>query len=150
MAALVTGRDFVTERIVRFADCDPAGIVYFPRCFDLLNGVVEDWWAAMDFPWRVTITERRVGLPTVALTATFVAPSFLGERLTCRLSVARVGRSSAELRHTVGVGDCPRFRAAQSVVCTSLETHAAQPWPDDLRAAMTAYLDPSAGDASCT
>ena len=30
---------------VRFSHCDPAGIVYFPRYFDMINGVVEDWFA---------------------------------------------------------------------------------------------------------
>ena len=25
---------------VRFSHCDPAGIVYFPRYFDMINGVV--------------------------------------------------------------------------------------------------------------
>ena len=30
---------------VRFSHCDPASIVYFPRYFDMINGVVEDWFA---------------------------------------------------------------------------------------------------------
>ena len=132
---------FRTERTVRFADCDPAGIVYFPRCFDLINGVVEDWWAAMGFPWRVTIAERRIGLPTVAMTAHFTAPSFLGDRLACRLAVARLGRSSLELHHAVCGVDGPRFRIVQSVVCTALATHGSQPWPPDLRAAMAPYRE---------
>jgi 4-hydroxybenzoyl-CoA thioesterase len=33
---------FETTRVLRFGDCDPAGIAYYPRYFDLLNGVVED------------------------------------------------------------------------------------------------------------
>lgn len=138
---------FVTRRTVRFSDCDPAGIVYFPRCFDLLNGVVEDWWAEMGFPWRVTVAKRGLGLPTVAMAAAFVAPSRLGDALTCTLTVARIGRASMALRHRVhgtgderGMGDL-RFNADQTVVCTDLATHASQPWPDDLRNAMTRYVE---------
>ena len=41
----MTGQVFTVERRVRFADCDAAGIVFFPRYFEMLNGVVEDWFA---------------------------------------------------------------------------------------------------------
>ncbi|PWC33390.1 thioesterase family protein [Azospirillum sp. TSO35-2] len=136
-----TTTGFLTRRTVRFADCDPAGIVYFPRCFDMLNGVVEDWWAAMGFPWRVTIPERRIGIPTVAMAATFVAPSMLGDELVCTLVVARIGGASLELRHAVTGDGGLRFRAEQTLVCTDLTTHKAQPWPDDLRLAMTRFLE---------
>ncbi|MBP2297368.1 acyl-CoA thioesterase [Azospirillum picis] len=132
---------FVTRRTVRFADCDPAGIVYFPRCFDLLNGVVEDWWAEMGIPWRVMIPERAIGLPTVAMAANFVAPSRLGDELVCTLTVVRLGGASLDLRHSVAGDDGVRFRAEQTVVCTALATNRPQPWPDDLRAAVTRYLE---------
>lgn len=132
---------FVTERILRFADCDPAGIAYFPRCYDMMNGVVEDWWAAMGFPWRVSMMDLRIGLPTVAMNARFAAPSLMGDNLTCSLSVARLGRASLELRHAVHCGEEFRFGADQTVVCTSLDTHKSQPWPEPLRAAFAPYLE---------
>ena len=31
------------EVLVRFAHCDPAGIVFYARYFEMINGVVEDW-----------------------------------------------------------------------------------------------------------
>ncbi|AWK90104.1 acyl-CoA thioesterase [Azospirillum thermophilum] len=140
---------FVTQRAVRFSDCDPAGIVYFPRCFDLMNGVVEDWWTAMGFPWRTTIPERRLGLPTAVMTTEFLAPSFLGDPLTCSLTVVRIGGASLDLRHEVRSDGQLRFRAAQTVVCTSLDTHKSQPWPEDVRSAFAAYLEsPHAHDPS--
>ena len=36
---------FTTTVQVRFADVDPAGIVFYPRYFEMLNGAVEDWFA---------------------------------------------------------------------------------------------------------
>ena len=30
---------------IRFSDCDPAGIVYFPHYFDIFNGLIEDWYS---------------------------------------------------------------------------------------------------------
>ena len=32
---------FSAERRVRFSDCDPAGIVFFPQYMVMLNGVIE-------------------------------------------------------------------------------------------------------------
>jgi acyl-CoA thioesterase FadM len=34
---------FVHEQLIRFSHCDPAGIVYFPRFFDLAHATMEDW-----------------------------------------------------------------------------------------------------------
>ena len=32
------------EVLVRFAHCDPGGIVFYARYFEMINGVVEDWF----------------------------------------------------------------------------------------------------------
>ena len=32
-----------SEILVRFGDCDPAGIVYYPRYMEMFNSLVEDW-----------------------------------------------------------------------------------------------------------
>ncbi|HEY1393321.1 MAG TPA: acyl-CoA thioesterase, partial [Methylibium sp.] len=34
---------FWRERQIRFSDCDPAGIVFYPQYFVMFNGLVEDW-----------------------------------------------------------------------------------------------------------
>ena len=33
------GQVFRVRQLIRFSYCDPAGIVYFPRVFDLINGM---------------------------------------------------------------------------------------------------------------
>ena len=92
---------FEATRILRFGDCDPAGIAYYPRYFDLLNGVVEDWWISMGVPWKVLFGERRIGLPTVRFEVDFRAPAFLEDQLRFTLSVKRIGSKSVELDHVV-------------------------------------------------
>ncbi|CPO21707.1 4-hydroxybenzoyl CoA thioesterase [Bordetella pertussis] len=34
---------FVSEVEVRFRHCDPAGIVFYPRYFEMINDFVEEW-----------------------------------------------------------------------------------------------------------
>ena len=35
---------FTLLRPVRFADCDPAGIVFFPRLLEMVNDLIENWF----------------------------------------------------------------------------------------------------------
>ncbi|HSM22520.1 MAG TPA: thioesterase family protein, partial [Rubrivivax sp.] len=128
-------------RTVRFADCDPAGIVFFPQYLVMLNTLVEEWFdEALRIPYAHFIGERRLGLPTVRLEVDFTAVSRHGERLEQRLGVVRAGRSSLELQQEFLGGDEMRLRARQVLVCTSLLTHRPQPLPDDVRAALQPYL----------
>lgn len=132
---------FEATRVLRFGDCDPAGIAYYPRYFDLLNGVVEDWWISMGVPWKVLFGERRIGLPTVQFEVDFRAPAFLEDELRFTLQVKRIGSKSVELDHVVQRGATTLWQCAQTLVVTSLETHRSIAWPDDLRAALVSFQE---------
>ncbi|MCZ4303360.1 thioesterase family protein [Zoogloeaceae bacterium G21618-S1] len=133
--------EFVVEREVRFGDCDPAGIVFFPNYFRMLNCVVEDWWTAIGQPWRTMIGKRRLGTPTVRLDSEFVQPSFHGDVLRFHLTVEALGNASLRVRHVATCSDGTRLRAEQWLVCTSLKTHQSTPWPDDVRQAITRFME---------
>ena len=132
---------FEATRVLRFGDCDPAGIAYYPRYFDLLNGVVEDWWISMGVPWKVLCGERRIGLPTVRFEVDFRAPAFLEDELRFSLSIKRIGGKSVELDHVVQRGATTLWQCAQTLVVTSLDSHRSIPWPDDLRAALVSFQE---------
>lgn len=132
---------YTTTRTLRFGDCDPSGIAYFPAYFHHLVGVVEEFCGAIGSPWPDLISRQRIGTPTVRLDATFGAAGFHGDTLDWSLRVEHVGRSSLTLAHTVRRGDTELWRAAQIVVATSLDTHQSIPWPDALRAALTRFVD---------
>ena len=85
----------VLELPVRFAHVDAAGIVFYPRYFEMLNAAVEQYFAdIVGIDFRQMHLERQIGVPTVHLEADFSAPSRLGDRLAIDLIVDRVGRSS--------------------------------------------------------
>ena len=86
---------FETRAQVRFADVDPAGIVFYPRYFEMLNGAVEDWFAdRLGLPFAIMHRERHMGVPTVSLAVTFLHPSILGEDLSIVLNPREIGKSS--------------------------------------------------------
>ena len=129
---------FVSERRIRFADCDPAGIVFYPQYFIMLNGLVEDWIEeGLGISYRDLVLDRRIGLPTVHLEADFSAVSRLGDSVALALEVERLGRRSLTLRlRCSGPAGDLRMGVKQVIVTTSLVTHQSIDIPDDLRAAI--------------
>ncbi len=137
----MTGLTFTTERKVRFADCDAAGIVFYPRYFEMLNGVVEDWFAGpLGVSFRELHMERHVSVPTAAVEARFIAPSRLEDSLTFSLSVTRLGGASCGLRHCITAGDQLRFEATQTIVFVG-RSMKPEPWPEALRTRIQPFVE---------
>ena len=125
---------------VRFSHCDPAGIVFFPQYFVMLNGVVEDWFTqALGIDYHHFIGQRRLGLPTVSLHCDFVAPSFMGDSITFQLHVERVGKRSITLNIACVGADGPRLQMRQVLVTTSLAEHGSIDIPPDVLEAITRW-----------
>jgi len=137
----MTRQVFTVQRRVRFADCDTAGIVFFPRYFEMLNGVVEDWFAGpLEASFRELHLNRHVSVPTAAVEARFIAPSRLEDELTLALSVTKLGGTSCGLRHRVTAAGRLRFEATQTIVYVGASLKP-EPWPETLRARLTPYLE---------
>lgn len=132
---------FVTTAKVRFAHADAAGIVFYPRYFEMLNGAVEDWFEqdiGLDF--KTLHLDRNLGLPTVRLEATFVAPSLLGDVLTIKITPREVGRSSCRVSIVFSCNETDRLRAEVVLVCMDLMDKRAVAWSDAVRARLEADL----------
>lgn len=128
---------FERKELVRFGHCDPAGIVFYPRYFEMLNVVVEDWFTqGLGVEYAQLLGPRRIGMPSVRLSADFKRVSRMGDTLTQRIAINKLGRTSLGLTiHFDGDDGC-RVAFEQVLVCTSLETHQAQAFPQDLRDAL--------------
>lgn len=124
---------FKTSLPLRFAHCDPAGIAYYPRYFELCDAAIEDWTAAvLGIDRREMHLERGLGLPTASLQAEFAAPSRLGDVLDFTVSVTRAGRSSVDLAVDIACAGQPRFAVRYTQVLTDLVKGSSRPWPLDL------------------
>jgi len=136
---------FRTERKIRFSHCDPAGIVYFVNFFDMVNAIVEDWFAdAIGKDFEALHIQERVGFPIVNTGCEFFRPCHLGDRLELELSILRLGRSSIEFAVTGSVAGEEKFRARHKVALMSLDTQRALPIPDALREKMQPYVKETA------
>jgi 4-hydroxybenzoyl-CoA thioesterase len=132
---------FSKERLIRFSHCDPAGIVYFVNFFDMVGGVVEDWFReAVGVPFQEMHLERRIGFPIVRTGCEFFRPVHLGDTLVLELAIARLGRSSIEFRVRGSVGGNEKFVARHKVALVSLDSFRPLAIPDDMRVKMTPYI----------
>jgi 4-hydroxybenzoyl-CoA thioesterase len=129
------------EILVRFGDCDPAGIVFYPRYLEIFNDLVEDWCReGLQFSFPDLITKRGWGLPTVHVEVDFPASSRFGEVLSATLTVRSIGATSINLEIVLrGQDGGDRVRGNVVLVLIDRGPHKAIPIPDDLRARMLAF-----------
>ena len=134
---------FRRQILVRFADCDAAGIVFYPRYFEMFNNLVEDWYRdALHFSFTEIVTTRGWGLPTVHLEVDFIAPSVFGEYLSATLAVRNMGTSSLTLDIILrGPEGTDRVRGKVVLVMIDRRHHKAIPIPDALRDPILTFLD---------
>ncbi|KAA0012644.1 acyl-CoA thioesterase [Billgrantia pellis] len=125
---------FTTQRKVRFQHCDPAGIVFYPRYYEMLNSVVEDYFAeVVGHDFHHMHVASRTGVPTARIETDFHAPSRLGETLTFELAIRDVSRTSLTLRIVAYCNTQPRLTCDSTLVFVDLESGHPLPWPDAMR-----------------
>ncbi len=136
---------FEHRNTILFQHCDPAGLVFYPRYFEMVNEVVETFFArAVGWDFHRMHVVERLGVPMGRISAEFHAPSRLGDELDWTLTAARIGGASAELRiagHSAGEA---RLSVAGTIVLVHLETMKAQRWPDGARAILENYVEEQA------
>ena len=133
---------FERQIVVRMQHVDAAGIVFYPRYFEMVVQLIEDWFAdGLGTDFHALHDLRGVGIPTVHVDIAFRRPSRLGDRLRFSLALLKLKRTSLQLAIAATCGGEERLRLRQVLTCTSLgETIRAVDIPPDLRAAMARYL----------
>lgn len=132
---------------VRFHHCDPAGIVFYPRYFEMFNLVIENWFeAALDHSFKKMHYVSKFGIPTVQIEAQFHAPSFLEDVICFQISVTKMGNSSLALEIEGRCESELRCSVKQTIVCVSTQSHKARPWPDEVRSRLIKFQESTDGN----
>ena len=122
---------FSYSQKVLFKHCDPAGIVFYPRFFEMINDAVEALFSdALDWPFEDM--HPRAGVPTAAFNVRFRKPCRHGDQLTLCLTLTRLGRTSLSLTTHVMRSDALCLDAEQTLVCIDGEGRPAA-WPAKVR-----------------
>src|SRR5919197_1714121 len=129
---------FTTRINVRFGDCDPAGLVYYPSLFHYCHAAMEEFFSSRcGAAYARLVGEERVGFPTVNVRAEFFTPFVYGDEVEIEVWVSRVGRTSATFEYRLRRASDGRLCASASLVqvAMNLDERAAVPVPEELRRA---------------
>ena len=131
---------YVREIPVRFADVDPAGIVYYPVFFHYYHSAFEDFFGdAHGTPYPRWIAERRIGFPTVHVEADFARPLRYGDALRVVVTVPRLSRRSVDFRFEAQVDGQTAAWSVVTKACIDMDSFEPRSIPDDLRDTLSRY-----------
>jgi 4-hydroxybenzoyl-CoA thioesterase len=90
---------FIQSRIVRWGDCDPAGIIYTPRILDYAIETLEACLReVMGASWNVMREQHNIGGPTVHFECDIRKPLAPDMAVDLVLTLEKLGRSSMTSR----------------------------------------------------
>jgi 4-hydroxybenzoyl-CoA thioesterase len=128
---------------IEFNHCDPAGIVFYPRYFEMTNSVAENFFREVAGHSYAGMMADFEGVPTARLEADFHAPSRLGEVLEWHLQVDRLGASSIGLTLTAHAEGAVRVTVRLVLVFVSAATGrpVPKPWPAPIRERIATFME---------
>jgi 4-hydroxybenzoyl-CoA thioesterase len=91
---------------IEWGDCDAAGIVFYPRYFEMFDASTG------------RLFEKAFGMKKVDWAKKHAIPSAYGDVVTIESRVTAIGRSSIEIAHTVFKGDRVAIEAHEKRVWT--------------------------------
>jgi len=91
---------------IEWGDCDPLGIVYFPRYFEFFDACTNGLFERAGLPKPELLQKYAIaGIPLVEARARFLAPSSFGDTVIIESNVTEWGRSSFSVLHRLFKGD---------------------------------------------
>ena len=85
---------------IEWGHCDPAGIVFFPRYFEIFDACTDDLFDRAGLPKPEMLRKYSIaGTPLVDARARFLIPSAFGDTVSVDSYVSKWGRSSFSVHH---------------------------------------------------
>jgi 4-hydroxybenzoyl-CoA thioesterase len=92
--------------LIEWGDCDPAGIVFYPRYFAWFDAATAALFAAAGMPIHKLFPDYGLaGMPMVDTRARFFEPARFGDEVRIESTIAEFRRSSFDVRHRLLRGD---------------------------------------------
>lgn len=109
---------FEHQVVVRFFEIDRAGIVFFARFFEYCHVTYEELMAKIFGSGEAFFQSSPWGTPLVHAESDYFRPARMGDRLTIRLEVERLGGSSITLAFSIFNGDvlCAKIKHVHAVI----------------------------------
>ena len=125
---------------IEFNHCDPAGIVFYPRYFEMTYSVVENFFRDVFRQPFEAMMVLGTGVPTARLEVAFRAPSRLGDLLDWHLEVRRLDKSALDLGIGAHGPDGPRLTVALTLVHVN-DKGRPTAWTDQIRNRIADFME---------
>lgn len=107
---------------VEWGDCDPAGIVFYPRYFAWFDACTAGLFAAAGLPKPFLLKKFDIiGIPMVDTSAKFYIPSRFGESFEVETSAVAFRRSRFDVLHRLLKDGAVAVEARETRVWTALD-----------------------------
>ena len=91
---------------IEWGDCDPLGIVYFPRYFAFFDACTNALFERAGLPKQEMLKEYAIaGIPLVESRARFLLPSSFGDTVVVESNVTEWGKASFSVYHRLFKGE---------------------------------------------
>ncbi len=130
---------FERSYTIRMRDSDAAGLIYFAEQLRIAHETFEEYLESIGVGFGRLLHEKDFVFPIVHAESDYRAPLSVGDRLTIRLEVERIGETSFTLRYALRREDGAEVGTVQTVhVATSRTTRNKVPLPASIRELLTA------------
>ena len=108
---------------IEWGDCDPAGIIFFPRYFAYFDACTHALLELAGCRQRAMQIEYGIlGFPLVDVRARFIVPTRYDDDVLVESSVSEFGRTSFQVQHRLYKDDVLAVEAFEKRVCVALTT----------------------------
>lgn len=131
----------ISER-VRWADCDPLGIIHYSAYLRFFEVAEHEMYRACGLPFEVLRRTGGVWLPRKALHCEFHSPAQMDEAVVIEAWFSKIGTTSLTMQFEVYREGNRVHRASGTltVVCVHKDTMAPYPLPENVRTAIAPYV----------
>ncbi|MAF89857.1 MAG: thioesterase family protein [Bdellovibrionota bacterium] len=120
---------YTQKHMLHFSHCDPAGIIFYSRVYELHHIAYENWVGKV-YSWEDWFRHKTYAFPIVHSEADYSAPMRAGQEIEIVLRKKKLSQNSYQLESSIYLGDKICAKASSIHVCVSKAGFQKAPIPD--------------------
>lgn len=121
---------FSYQRIIKFADTDAAGVVYFANLLSICHEAYEEYLStSLELDLSKFFQDKLTAIPIIHAQIDFAQPLFCGDQISVLVSAQLVNDKMFEIGYEINKGIVTVANALTRHMCINPQTRKTQPLP---------------------